>query len=130
MKRLLLGLLAAFVMTTPALAAPDNLLIAPTSSPAAEGARVFKVGPGNLYRLSITTGASAGYVMVFDAATAPADGTVTPAICRAVAASSTLSLALADPVARFGTGITAVFSTTGCFTKTISATAYFEGYFQ
>lgn len=129
MKRLAL-FLAALCLATPALAAPDNLLISPVSSPAAEGSRVFKVGQGNLYRLSVTTGASGGYLMVFDATTPPVDGVVTPAICRVVAANSTLSLALADPIARFGTGITAVFSTTGCFSKTVSATAYFEGYFQ
>lgn len=129
MKRIVLAL-AALALTTPALAAPDNLLISPVSSPSAEGARVFKAGPGNLYRLSVTTGASGGYLMVFDSLTAPADGAVTPAICRVVAANSTLSLALADPIARFGTGIAAVFSTTGCFSKTVSATAYFEGYFQ
>lgn len=129
MKKLLIFLVAALIPCS-ALAAPETLLISPVSSPAAEGARVFKTGPGNLYRLSVTTGGTGGYLMVFDATAAPADGTVAPAVCRAVAANSTLTVALADPTARFGTGIAAVFSSTGCFTKTVSATAFFEGYFQ
>jgi hypothetical protein len=46
-----------------------------------------------------------------------------PVVCIAVAASTTVALAYATPV-RFATGLVAVFSTTGCYTKTISATAY------
>ncbi|WP_397586798.1 hypothetical protein [Sphingobium fuliginis] len=107
-----------------------NIAIVPVASTAVESNRVFKASAGNLYRLSITSGASAGYLMVFNATTAPADGAVTPLVCRAIAASSTLTISFSDFPARFSTGITAVFSTTGCFTKTASATAYFEGYTQ
>lgn len=96
-------------------------------SASAEGSHVGKASAGNLYNISITTGATPGYLMVFNATSAPADGAVTPNICRTVAANSSLSLGWGGSAPRsFSTGITAVFSTTGCFTKTISATAFFE----
>ncbi|OQW42091.1 MAG: hypothetical protein A4S12_07055 [Proteobacteria bacterium SG_bin5] len=99
-------------------------------SGAAETARAIKTsGAGNLYRVAITTGGAAGFLMVFDATSAPADGAVTPRICRVVAANSSLEVVFNAPV-NFGTGITAVFSTTGCFVKTSSATAFIEGYFR
>jgi len=79
--------------------------------------------------VAITTGGAAGFLMVFDATSAPADGAVTPRICRVVAANSSLEVVFNAPV-NFGTGITAVFSTTGCFVKTSSATAFIEGYFR
>jgi hypothetical protein len=80
---------------------------------------------GQLLYINVTSGASAGYVMVFNTASAPADGAVTPTFCYVLAANSTLSTtynAIAAP--NFSTGITVVFSTTGCFTKTASATAF------
>jgi len=99
--------------------------IAPVTSAAAESSHVIKASAGNLYRVAITTGASGGYLMVFDAATAPADGTVTPKICRAVGANASLDV-IYDYPERYATGVTVVFSTTGCFTKTASATAHVE----
>lgn len=100
--------------------------IVPSASAAVESNHVAKASAGNLYRVAITTGATAGYLMVFNATTAPADGAVAPLLCRAIAATSSLSIGLADMPARYTTGITLVFSSTGCFTKTASATAYFE----
>jgi hypothetical protein len=79
----------------------------------------------NLLYLNVVSGASAGYVMVFNATSAPADGAVTPTLCYTLAANSTLTItyeSTAQPY--FGTGIVVVFSTTGCFTKTASATAF------
>jgi hypothetical protein len=99
--------------------------IAPVTSAAAETSHVIKASAGNLYRLAITTGASGGYLMVFDASSAPADGAVAPKICRAVAANASIDL-IYDYPERYATGITAVFSTTGCFAKTASATAHIE----
>ena len=100
--------------------------ITPVVSASAEGSKVFKASAGNLYAYQVTTGAVAGYVMIFNAVSAPADGAVTPVKCVAVAANSTVGVSMNPPEA-FATGITAVFSTTGCFTKTISATATFSG---
>lgn len=103
--------------------------IASSSSGALQSNRVLKASAGNLASLTVTTDGTAGHVMVFDATSAPADGAVTPKICRHVAANSTVVLTFNYPAA-FATGITAVFSSTGCFTKTASATAFFEGYVQ
>jgi hypothetical protein len=102
--------------------------ITPVVSAAAESSHVLKASAGNLYSVYVTTGATAGYLMVFNATSAPADGAVTPIECAAVPASSTTSVSyLPGPMGVFSTGITAVFSTTGCFTKTASATAFFHG---
>jgi hypothetical protein len=70
--------------------------------------------------------------MVFDATTAPADGAVTPKVCRYIKSDGTggaTSLAWANPLT-FATGISTAFSSTGCFTKTASATAFFGGQVQ
>jgi hypothetical protein len=120
---------------------PSNVVIAPTSSAAAgitpvvsgslEGSHVLKASAGNLYDAYVTTGTTPGYVMVFNATSAPGDGAVTPIDCIQAPPSQTTSLfSLASPPEVFSTGITIVFSTTGCFTKTISATAFFHGRVQ
>lgn len=97
-------------------------------SPAAESGRVLKASAGNLYSISVTSGASAGFLMVFNSTTVPADGAVTPIVCRAVGVGATVVATFSDVPAAYSTGISAAFSTTGCFTKTASATAFFEGY--
>lgn len=105
--------------------------ITPVVSAAAEGSHVLKSGAGNLYSLYVSTGAAAGYLMTFNATSAPADGAVTPVECIAVPANSTASAFNGSgPPDAYSTGITAVFSTTGCFTKTVSATAFFKGRVQ
>ena len=115
----------------------NGIVVAPTSASAAgitpivsasaEGSHVLKGSPGNLYSLYVTTGATSGYVMTFNATTAPADGAVTPIECVPVFATSTLGLTFGSgPPDVYSTGITAVFSSTGCFTKTVSATAFFK----
>lgn len=98
--------------------------LASVVSTTAESSRVFKSGAGNAYEWQVSTGIVAGYVLVFDATAAPADGVVTPIQCVAVAASSTVGSTMHTLPERFATGYTVVFSTTGCFTKTASATAF------
>lgn len=100
--------------------------ITPVVSSAAESGHVLKASAGSLYGLNVTTGASAGYVLIFDATSAPSNGAVTPKKCYYVPSVSTLGASWDVPAA-FATGITVVFSTTGCFTKTASATAFFSG---
>lgn len=125
--------------TTPG--ATNGVVIAPTSASAAgivpvvsasaEGSHVLKSSAGNLYSLYVTTGATAGYVMTFNATSAPADGSVTPVDCVQAPANTTTSMSFgAGPAGRFSTGITAVFSSTGCFSKTVSATAFFKASVQ
>lgn len=102
------------------------------SSTAAGSNLVLKASAGNLYGLTITIGATSGYVMLFDATSLPSNGAVTPVWCRPVDSNGTngaLSASWATPK-RFGTGITAGFSTTGCFNLTASATGNFFGEYQ
>lgn len=99
--------------------------VAPSFTTVAASSVVAKASAGNLYRVAVNSGASAGFLLVFNATSAPADGTVTPVVCRPVAANDFVEVIYNVPV-RFSTGITAVFSTTGCFTKTASATAHIE----
>ena len=101
--------------------------IAPTDTTAVASSLALKSSAGNGYRYAITTGASAGYFLIFDATALPANGAVTPKICRAVAANTSLEIDHADAPDRFSTGIVEGFSTTGCYTLTASATAAFEG---
>lgn len=106
----------------------SNAGLAPVVSAAAESSHVLKASPGNLYSVSVTIGGTAGYLLMFDATSAPVDGAVTPTQCVIVPASATVAISF-DPAPPevYATGITAVFSTTGCFTKTASATAFFHG---
>lgn len=100
--------------------------VTPVAAAAVSGGVVLKATPGNLYGINVASGASAGFVLLIDAAAVPADGAVTPKKCWHVAANATIDRQWTVPV-RFGTGIVAVFSTTGCFSKTISATAFISG---
>ena len=105
---------------------------APQASAAAEASHVFGVASALqnvvLYSMTVTIGATSGYLLIFDAATAPADGAVTPKYCYPVTSSGTNGSASATWLngALFTTGVVAVFSTTGCFSKTGSATAFFS----
>lgn len=102
------------------------------SSTAAANNLVLKASAGNLYDLTVTIGATSGYLMLFDATSLPSDGAVTPVHCYPVTSNGTnggVSLSWPTPK-RFATGITAGFSTTGCFTLTASATANFFGGYQ
>jgi hypothetical protein len=100
--------------------------ITPVVSAGAEASHLIRGAPGNLYSLYVTTGAVAGYVMTFNAITAPADGAVAPIECVAAPANSTISISFNGPPDIYSLGIVAVFSSTGCFTKTASATAFFK----
>jgi hypothetical protein len=125
-------------VTAPAGTAADPTFtaVAPTSASGGAVARVqtaavassqiIKASAGNLYGYNIVAGASAGYLMIFDAVSAPVDGTVTPKLVEAIAANASIQQSLRTPI-RFATGITMVFSTTGPFTKTASATAFLAG---
>lgn len=100
--------------------------IAPVVSTAAEASHLIKAAPGNLYSLYVTTGAAAGYVMTFNKASIPPDGPVTPIECAVAPANSTVSISFNGPPDIYSMGIVAVFSSTGCFTKTASPTAFFK----
>ena len=113
-----------------AIAAPLGNPITSVQSATAEGSHVLKSSQGYLNGFSATSGASAGYVLIFDATSAPADGTVTPKFCYYVPANNTTGASWISYPAPFSNGIVIVFSTTGCFTKTISNTAFFSAQVQ
>ena len=105
------------------------LAIAPLSwrvSAAAEASRVLKASAGTLYSVYVTT-PSAGYLMLFDATTVPIDGAVAPVDVVQCASSATTVLDYTATPLSFNTGIVAVFSSTGPFTKTASPVAFFKG---
>lgn len=94
-----------------------------TANAAVGSSLVAKASAGNLYAMNVTAGASALYIMVFDATSAPADGAVTPKWCLPLAANAGLDKVFNPPM-RGATGLTIVASTTGCYSKTASATAF------
>lgn len=99
--------------------------ITPVVMSTAAACLVLKASPGNFYSLSGNIGA-AGYVMVFDATSAPADGTVTPKIVLQTSAAGTFSISYGGlPPAVFATGMTACASSTGPYTKTAYSTNVF-----
>lgn len=99
--------------------------IAPTATTVAASSLTLKSSAGNHYSFN-GLGTIAGYFMLFDAPTPPADGTVTPKKVYAVAAGASLDVEFTPPL-RMATGGTWVFSITGPFTKTASATAFMSG---
>lgn len=102
--------------------------IAPVTSTAAESSHIFCTTQCSVWSLVVTSGAVAGYVLTFNAVSAPADGAVTPVDCVVLPANSTVSISYdPGPSDYMTTGYTAVFSSTGCLTKTASATAIFKG---
>lgn len=111
------------VATTPCFKATS----APIAGAAVASNSVLSAAPAALVSASVVAGASAGFMLIFDAVAAPADGAVTPKYCYPVAANAAVSTPpwLVPP--SFSTGIVVVFSTTGCFTKTASATAFIVG---
>lgn len=105
----------------------SNNSIGATVSGSLASNAVLKSGAGNLYGLQVTSATPAGFVMIFDATAAPADGAVAPRYCQVIASNSTVNMDFQTMPSAFLVGITAVFSTTGCFFKAASATAFFSG---
>lgn len=120
MKRLALGAVLA-LFAAPAFAQASGVGYSATQ--AATDNVVAKTIPATLYGLNVVSGANAGYVMVLDAKTVPGDGAVVPAKCLPLAANTGIYTAFIGGLA-FRSGIVVAFSTTGCFTKTASATAF------
>jgi len=109
--------------TQPTASSASTAAVGSSQSTVAEGSRIIKASAGNLYGINATSGASAGYLLVYDSATVPADGATTPKKTYVMAANSTIAFDFDMPI-RCNSGIVLVFSTTGPFLKTISATAF------
>lgn len=95
---------------------------------------VVSAAPCDLIEAECSIGTVSGYLMIFDAASAPADGAGQTPI-RAIPINSNGTWGYADRI--WGpsplpmlTGCTLVFSSAGPYTKTASATAHLMGRFQ
>jgi hypothetical protein len=111
---------------------PTGSGITPVVSAALEGSHVLDAFPGSLYAAYATnlTGGTTGYLMIFNATSAPADGAVTPLVCTPFDSSGRAQAFYSPgPPAIFSAGITAVASSgANCFTKTTGVlTAFFSG---
>lgn len=97
----------------------SSFALTPGSSSQLENSHIIKAGPGNLYSLYVITQAVGGYLMTFDSATVPPDGPVSPVECVPVSPNSIVGISAdGSPADHYSTGIVAVFSYTGPFTKT------------
>lgn len=106
--------------------------IAPLSSSAAEASRVACSAACNLFDVSVTTGAAAGFFIIWNGTSAPANGAIAGGgganqwtNCIQTPANATPSAFFGNIPGRFSTGATLLFSTTGCYNYTASATAAF-----
>jgi len=111
-----------FTVPTPTASASNSIV--PTATAAVASGLVAKAAPGNLYSVNIVTGGSAGYLLVFNSTTIPADGAVTPVKCMPIAANTGIETNMRSMPEYFSAGISIAFSTSGCFTKAASATAF------
>jgi len=99
-----------------------------TSLPASS--HVLKRGPGKLLSLNVAAEEAAGWVVVLDATSEPADGAIkTPLYVRRVAKEGDLDKIFANPLA-FEAGCVVVFSSAGPFAKKTGARAFIAGQCQ
>ena len=137
----LIAVLLAALLVVPGAHAQQTTILQPSGAPsisldtvrstATEASKVLKSSAGNLYTVSVTIGATSGYLMLFDAIAEPANGSVTPKWWWPVTSNGTYGGSAVSwspgPPLRFTTGITAVFSSTGPFTKTGLTSGQFTG---
>lgn len=128
MKKFLFAFL--FLLPLQAFAYPLGNPIAIVNSQAAESSHILKASSGVLNGFSATSAGTAGYVLIFDSATVPADGAVIPKMCYILPATQSTGASWLTYPAPFINGIVVAFSSTGCFTKTSSATAFFSAQIQ
>lgn len=112
---------------------PPNAPATPVVSATAEGSHVLKPSPGALLAFYVTSSSgAAGFILIFNSTTIPADGAVTPIECIPITAGPSYAYAnfAPQPPEWYSTGISAAYSTTGCFTKTVSSGAFFHALVQ
>lgn len=129
----------AFVPVQPGQPCPVTLVpssaaavaIASVVSTSAKATHVIKASAGNLYSAyAVNLTSTPGYLLVFDATSAPVDGAVTPLDCAPLPASGYASVNYrSGPPKRFATGVVVVVSSAAtCFTKTTGTiTAFMSG---
>lgn len=101
-----------------AVAPPSSQTVGLTilATPTEQSSLVLKAGPGNLFGVCATSN-TAGYLMLFDAVAAPANGAVQPKKVWAIGAGGSFAMSCDIPLS-MAVGITLVFSSTGPFNKT------------
>lgn len=107
--------------------------IVPVASASAESSHVLKASAGNVYTVSATNlTATAGFLVLINATSAPADGAITPPACAPLPANGSASISYGVVPGYFGTGIVAVVTSAAtCFTKTTGTlTALLSGTVQ
>lgn len=115
LKRLALVLA---LIATPALAQP------PITTPVA-GSNVLIDHSANIVAVNVVSGASAGYLIVVDSSTIPADGTVKPIQCMPIAITTGVAMNFRSDPITVGYGAAVMFSTgASCFALVKSATAF------
>lgn len=111
---------------------PSGNGITPVVSASLEASHVLNStsAPASLYSAYATnlTGGTTGYLMLFNATSAPVDGAVTPLVCTPFDSTGRAQAFYNQP-AIFSVGITAVVSSgANCFTKTTGVlTAFLSG---
>jgi hypothetical protein len=111
---------------------PSGIAVAPVVSTATESSHILKGAAGALGQLTVTIGATSGWVLVIDEVAIAANGATVPKWWWPITSNGTngaLSV-MFSPALTFVNGIVAAFSTTGPFTQTLSATAAFSGTVQ
>jgi hypothetical protein len=96
---------------------------------------VVKASAGTLFTFNVsadsTLSSAAWWIMIYDATSAPGDGSVTPAKCYALPSGATsLNGAFTSGGEAYATGVVIGVSTTGCFTKTASTHAFIGAGYQ
>lgn len=128
MKKILLAFLC--LMAIPANAATIGQPIVSVQTSTASSSLVVKSSSGLLNGFSATAGGTSGYILIFDLASVPSNGTVTPRFCYALPANQTTGASWLTYPVNFNNGIVIEFSSTGCFTATSSATAFLSAQYQ
>lgn len=131
---------AAALNTTPTIANGNGIVPAPSTealasitpivSGALESNHVICAAACNFYSGYVTTGATAGWLLIANATSAPTAGgaAIAPISCVVAPANQTTSISGPGNIPlRASTGVVLVFSSSGCLTNTASTTAYFSG---
>jgi hypothetical protein len=126
---------ALFALLAACQAVPAYAAAAVSSSTTAVSSLVVKTSPGSLNRVSAIATAT-GYLLVLDATAAPGDGAIAAGTllrCFSMQAANTTiipSFFAPDGSITYINGLVLVFSSTGCFSKTASATAFISASYQ
>jgi len=131
MRRGAMAMTVAGLLATTAALAQGNLQNAVSS--ALEASHIFKANPGRLIEFQVTVNSCAPstcWVLLYDSATVPSDGTTTPARFYSVTSGETLAVSWTPDALVLANGITLVCSLTGPFTKTGTANCVFAASVQ